>query len=212
MIGLATIVQFSACSSVTGQSNALAMTTTVDTTKSFRVGEYWVTPKQWFDLNSVIDSCKDTLRLISCAEFVYSPFGKFNSKADIKRSHLLKFVVTSKVDTMDNGSFEFQRLRYKASRLILCFDNDPEASKQSSILKGEINNSEIHLLNNISVGMEKEKFFKVFFDNYPNKLLPMYDCITIESCVEDIVHTYKFNGNKLQSIIFTTDCVWNLNY
>jgi hypothetical protein len=208
ILGLVYSFWNSSCQGSSSQNNNLQ----VDTTKSMKISNYWVTPKPSFELNTIIDSSQDTLKLVSCAEYVYSPFGKLDKKSDIKNSLLNNFLVTNRLDTLENGVFEFQILKAKSSKLILFFDNDPEATKHSSIFKGEITDKDVHLLNDIKIGMDKKYFIMTFFDYFPVQLLSEFNYIVFESCVLDISHTYKFKADKLQSIDFKTDSYWNINY
>ena len=209
IFGLILISLISACK---GSSNRIDNIQQVDTAKSMKTGDFWVMPKPTFELNSILDSSQDTLRLITCAEYVYSPFGKLDKKSDINKSLLNKFTIADKIDTMDNGVFEFQILKNKTSRLILFFDNDPEATKHSSIFKGVIIDKDVDLVNGIRIGMDKEHFIKTFFDYFPSQLLEKYNYIALESCVQDIRHTYRFKDDKLQSIDFKTDSYWTVDY
>ena len=183
-----------------------------DTTNSIKIDNFWATPKPSFELNSILDSTFDTLKLVTCAEFVYSPFGQLNNKSDLPTSNLKNFEILNRLDKIDVTEIEFQILTLNSSRLILFFENDPEASKHSYIFKGEIKDSNVNFIDGIKIGMTKENFIKTFFDSFPNELMTKYNFIVFESCVEDITHTYSFKDNKLQSINFITDSYWTVNY
>ncbi|MBT9395563.1 hypothetical protein KLP40_20525 [Hymenobacter sp. NST-14] len=186
--------------------------TQFDTTNAIKIGDSWATPKPTFEFNSLLDSSADTLKLVTCAEFVYSPFGQLNNKSDLPTSNLKNFKILDRLDKMDIGEIEFQILTLNKSRLILFFDNDPEASKHSYIFKGEIKDSNVNFIEGIKIGMTKEDFIKTFFDNFPSELMTKYNFLVFESCVQDIKHTYSFKDNKLQSINFITDSYWTVNY
>ncbi len=184
----------------------------IDTTKAIKIGNFWAAPKPSFEFNSLNNSLGDTLLIVTCSEFVYSPFGIIKDKTEFKSSLLKNFNVTNRTDSMDVGKFEFNILKLNLSKLIFLFDNDLEATKHSNLFKGEIFDSEVQLVNGIKVGMTKEEFYKVFFDNFPKDLLENYKYFILESCVQDIKHTYSFKDNKLQSITFITDSYWTVNY
>lgn len=184
----------------------------IDTTKAIKIDNYWVTPKPSFEFNSLQNSSGDTLSIVTCSEYVYSPFGIIKDKSEFKSSLLKNFSVTNRTDSMDAGKYEFNILKLNRNKLIFFFDNDPEASKHSDLFKGEIYDSEVQLINGVKIGMSKEEFYNVFFDNFSNDLMKKYKCFVLESCVQDIKHKYSFKDNKLQSINFITDSYWTVNY
>jgi len=184
----------------------------LDTTKAVKIDKYWVEPKESFEYNSLGNFTNDTLKLITCSEYVFSPFGSLREKAELKTSMLKNFSVISRVDTMKNGEFEFNVLNLKTSKLILFFNDDPEASRSSYVFKGEINDSDVKFRDNIRIGMSKEDFIRTFFKTFPNELLQRYKVIVLESCVTDIWHTYTFIGNKLKAVSFKTDSWWAVDY
>lgn len=199
-----------ACSNRTDNNPTAA--NSVDTTKSFKVDNYWVTPKPAFDFNSLGKSSGDTLVLITCAEYVYSPFGDLKDKSDLNSSLLKNFSITDRVDSMDIGPIEFQILKHNSSRLIFFFDHDPEATKHSFIFKGEIKDSDVNFLDNIKIGMNRDDFYKTFFDNFPTATQDKFKVVVFESCIQDIKHFYNFDNNKLSSVKFITDSYWTVNY
>jgi hypothetical protein len=184
-----------------------------DTTKSFKIGDFWLTPKTSFDFNSVGKSKGDTLELVTCSDYVYFPFGKINSKKELKTSLLKDFSTVDRIDSLDNGVFEFQILKFNSSKLILFFDNDPEATISSYIIKGEINDKDVRFRNNLTIGISKKDFINEFFDLFPKELIDKYNVIVFESCVTGLNHVYTFEDKKLNSIRFDcVECSWKLDY
>jgi hypothetical protein len=183
-----------------------------DTTRAIKIESNWVTPKQSFDFAAMLDSTVDTLIFVSCAEYIYSPFGQITNKSEIKTGLLKNFSVTDRVDSMDVGAIEFQILKHNSSQLIFFFDNDPETSKHSFIFQGDINDKDVTLVNGIKIGMSKARFVSTFFDTFPNELITRHDVIAFESCVDDIRHTYTFKDDKLISINFKKHSYWTVKY
>jgi hypothetical protein len=177
-----------------------------------KFGNDWITPKTSFDFNSFIDFHGDTLGFVTCAEYVYSPFGLINNKTELKSSRLSSFVCIEKVEKMENREFEFQKLSLGSNRIILFFDNDPESSKSSYVFKGEIFEKDVVLDNNVKIGMTKKAFIETFFDYFPEKMANRYSSIIFESCVQDIRHTYKFKNDRLEFIKFDSDSYWTVDY
>lgn len=183
----------------------------IDTAKSIKISGFWATPNQLIDYDSAKVS-KDTLFLVTCNEYVYSPFGIIKDKAGFKSSLLKDFDVNNKFEKMDVGSFEFNRLTHKSSRLIFFFDNDPESSKHSSIFKGEIYDSDIVFSNGLKTGINVGDFYKVFFKYFPDELKSKFKVVVLESCVDDIKHTYTFKNKQLNSVVFINDSYWKIDY
>ncbi|RKR85411.1 hypothetical protein BDD43_5682 [Mucilaginibacter gracilis] len=185
---------------------------TIDTTISFKISGTWVTPKKFFDFNSLQMASGDTLALVTCSHYVYSPFGNIKNKKQLKTSILNNFDIRNRTDSVDIGPVEFQILKLKSSKLIFFFDNDTEGSRHSFIIKGEINDAEVKFDKNISIGMSIESFYKTFFDYFPEELLHKYKVIVLVSCVDDIKHIYSFNNGSLASVYFITDTYWKVDY
>ena len=184
----------------------------IDSAKAIYLGNFVLQPKDPFEFSLINNGLSDTLALRTCTEYVYYPFGRLNNKSDLLHSKLSNFNIRNRIDKKDIGDVEFQILTLKSSRLILFFDNDPEASKHSYILKGEIKDSEVNFLEGIKIGMAKDIFFTIFFEKFPVALLKQYNYFVLKSCIDDITHTYSFKDNKLQSIDFITDSYWVVNY
>lgn len=184
-----------------------------DTTKSFKIGDFWLTPKPSFEFNSLGKAKGDTLDLVTCSDYVYFPFGKINNKNELKNSLLKDFNTVDRIDSLDNGFFEFQILKNNSSRLILFFDKDPEAVISSYIFKGEIYDKNVQFVNKVAIGMSKKDFVNEFFDVFPNELIDKYNVIILESCVTGLIHVYTFTNNQLNSIRYDcVECSWNLDY
>jgi hypothetical protein len=184
----------------------------IDTTKGVKINGYWTQPKKSFEFATMLNNTGDTLTFVTCAEYVYSPFGQIFNKSDIKSGMLKDFSMTSRIDTMDVGPIEFQILKHDSSRIIFYFDNDSESIKHSFIFQGDLVDSNLMLLDGIKIGMNKKNFIATFFDFFPNELIEKYNIIAFESCVNDIRHTYTFKDNKLKSINLKKHSYWTINY
>jgi hypothetical protein len=205
-------VLLTSCKNTNQLNNSQTVDSSIDTLISVKLQNNWITPKTSFDFNSFIDFKGDTLGIATCAEYVYSPFGLINNKTELKSSKLSGFACIDKVEKMENGEFEFQKLSLGSNRIILFFDNDTEASKSSYIFKGEVFDNNVVLDNDVKIGMSKKEFIDKFFDYFPEKLTNRYQIIVFESCVQDIRHTYKFSNDRLESIKFDSDTYWTVDY
>lgn len=213
MLALTFIYLLTACDNSSRQTNTVVITEhKIDTLKAIKIGNYWATPKKAFELNSLLDSFGDTLLLVTCSDYVYSPFGKIENRAQVKTSILKNFNIIDRSDSMDNGVFEFQILNLNSSKLILFFDNNPESTTHSYVFKGEIIDTTVVFENGVKIGMNKEKFVTTFFDSFPIDLLPKYKVVVFETCVTGMKHIYTFKENKLLSVSFISDSYWNVNY
>jgi hypothetical protein len=200
------------CNNGNQSSNSQKVDIVIDTLNSVRFGNEWITPKKAFDFNSFIDFQGDTLGIVTCADYVYSPFGLIQNKIELKSSNLSNFVRIDKMEKMENGEFEFQKLSLDSNRIILFFDNDPEASKSSYVFKGEIFDNKVVFDNDVKIGMTKKAFIEAFFDYFPENLINSHQTIVFESCVQDIRHSYRFNNDRLESVKFDSDSYWKVDY
>jgi hypothetical protein len=182
----------------------------IDTTKAVKIEGYWAVPKPSFDFNTLIENTKDTLRLVTCSKFVYSPFGALKSRNAIPKSSLSKFSIKDSIVKSESNGSEYHFLKYKTSKLIMYFDND--GPTHSYIFKGLINNEGVDFENGIKIGMDKVDFLNHFFESFPKEIISKYNFIKFESCIQDIVHTYAFKQNKLVSVVFITDSYLDINY
>ncbi len=212
IIIVAIFVLLSACDNSKRRTQSENLTTKTDTTEAIKIGDYWVTPNPLFEFNALNNSSSDTLLIVTCSEYVYSPFGIIKNKSEFNSSMLKNFSVTNRTDTIDDEKNEFNILKLNTSRLIFFFDNDSDASKHSDLFKGEIYDSEVQFVNGVHIGMSKVAFYNLFFENFPNELLGKYKYFVLESCVQGMTHIYSFKGNKLQSVNFRTDSYWTVNY
>lgn len=192
---------FISCIHEDNSSNISVQTT--DTTKAFKVDAFWITPKPSLDFNALNKSFNDTLDLVICSAFSFSPFGKLSDTSGLKSKGLRNF---NKTDTLiDFGTqtkFLAHKLKFKNSNLLIWFDTDLESSNHSYILSGDINDAEITLINETKIGMSKDTFISTYFEHFPKKLRDRYQVFVFETCVTDISHIYTFKNNNLINISF----------
>ncbi len=182
-----------------------------DSTTSFKIDNYWVTPKKSFEFNSLGQSLGDTLHLVTCSKYVYFPFGKLTDKSSLTASLLKDFTITHIIrDTFANTNisppfFEWSEsidLKLANNKLNLFLDNDPEASIHGYIRGGQIMDTNVVFANSIKVGMRTEDFYIIFFDYFPTELNKKFVAVKLESCVTDVTHIYTFNNGQLTSVKF----------
>ena len=171
-----------------------------------------VIPKASIDFNSIDKAGADTLNLVICADYVFDPFGPVYDKSQLSSSILRNFDVVSRTYKMSQDTSEVQILKHGSSKMILFFDHDPEASRHSCILKGEIYDQDIEFINGIKIGMSQRSFYNKLFSSFPDKLLKDFKVVVLTSCVEDIKHVYSFQNNTLISVKFISDTYWKIDY
>jgi hypothetical protein len=206
----------SACDSLTTHQGKLYIP--ADTTTSFRINNYWATPKKSFNYNSLRKSSEETLHLVTCSDYVYFPFGKLTDKSSLKTSLLNIFTITEcKRDTFTNIMLpsdpaddikqwtESLKLELGANKLTLFLDNDQEASMHGYIRSGQIMDKKVLFSENIRIGMSSADFYKCFFDYFPPELNLKYKIVELESCVTDVTHIYTFDNGQLSSVKFIND-------
>lgn len=185
----------------------------VDTVNSFSLHGTLVMLRPKLEFNSLDHFSHDTLSVVICGDYVYSPFGIIADSLKIQKSLLKNFEKSDRIDTSGGERFFVQSLKLKSSKLLLFFDNDPEASTHSYIIKGEIYDPEVQFSNGVKIGMSKADFFKTFFSIFPESINNQINVFCLESCIEGIRHIYVFNDNKLISVKFEcVDCTWKVDY
>jgi len=182
-----------------------------DTTNSFKIEGYRVTPKASFEFSTLNKSGIDTLDMVACSDYIYSPFGKVNDKRKFASSLLKNFTVVNRIQATSSGKVEVQILKHKASKLVFFFDNSDTAT-HSDILKGEIYDDDVVFFNAIRIGIKEDDFYKIFFDYFPPELRNKYKVIAMESCVDGIKHVYSFKDGKLSSVKFISDYQFDVDY
>ena len=194
----------------TGNKSNL-VTTKYDSTKSFRIDNYWATPKPKIEFNTLNLAGKDTLDLVICADYVYWPFGFIKNKDMFASSILKNFSLNNKHIVNEADAFEIQVLKLKSSKLIFCFD-DTDSATHSDIYKGEIYDSEVQFINGLKIGIDKTDFYNLFFDYFPTELTSKYKVVELESCIDGIKHLYTFKNGKLNSVKFISNFTFKADY
>lgn len=185
----------------------------IDTSASFRIGSYWVTPDSLFDFNTLIKSGEDTLHIVACQKYIIEPFGPTENEAQLQKSLLKYFSATTRYTKQDNGIFPFVSLAKGNNKLLVYFSNDPEELVYSNILKGEIKDSSVIFANGIRIGMQANDFYKKFFKEFPLALQRKYKTVVFDYCVDNIRHIYQFNDGKLVVAKFSQPGgIWKLDY
>jgi len=186
----------------------------VDTVNSFRIDSFWVTPKRLMKYGAIQESGADTLDLVMCGDYMFSPFGVIDIKSDLKTSKLFKFIITDTTAADGGGnSLKIQKLKFKSSKLILLFPDPGDNSDRSShIVKGEIYDKDVQFINGVMIGMKIKDFYRKFFEHFPIELMNDYKVIVFDSCVEDLKHVYTFNNGELMSVKFYGNYVIKVDY
>ena len=192
------------------QSQETSINVIHDTSDILLIDSVFVSAKPDFEFNSIRKISKDTLELVICSKFVYFPFGKIENETDLKKSQLTTFKASKK---RNSNGHEVRILKFQSSKLILFLDDDSERTVSSYIVKGEIVDPEIKFINDIRIGMTKEKFFELFFDTFPVMLAERCNEIGLIACVDGTNHYYSFKNNKLYSVRFECPvCTWKIDF
>src|SRR6202012_1803368 len=111
-----------------------------DTNRSVKIDGFWIVPKAVLDyaFGNEVTIKTDTIDLPSCSDYTFSPFGKIKDSSELPTSLLKNFSVTNKTDTSNGIKTIVQSLKLNSNKLLLFFDHDPEASRESYVIKGEI--------------------------------------------------------------------------
>ena len=96
-----------------------------DSTDAYKVAGKWMKPKKDFEFNDSARISGDTLYLVTCADFVYYPFGEIKDKSKLKQSLLNGFKVDEKaVRTDDGNELVYQILRKENNKLLLFWNEE----------------------------------------------------------------------------------------
>jgi hypothetical protein len=158
-----------------------------------------VVPKESFQMHSIEKNSNDSLVIISCGEFVYHPFGIMTKATQLSSSVLKIFKVHSHYEKRDNWKFLLYKLKYKSSQLFLLFDDNPEASISSYVMKGNIVDSSVIFSNNVRIGMSKAAFLSEFFQSYSDEFTK-FNTIIFETCVYGTRQTFSFVNDRLSKV------------
>ena len=157
-----------------------------------------INPKKDFEFNSLIKSQNDTLEIVTCADYVLFPFGRFDNIDQIKAGLLSGFKIKSQ--RTDDSVYFYYDLVQTSNRLLISIDKDSEASAHSNIVNGLIIESNVKTINNITIGMTIDTFLDLHFKSYPTETKVKFKTIIFDYCVQGIKHIYKFDNSKLISI------------
>jgi hypothetical protein len=186
-----------------------------DTDKSFKIDDFWITPKPGLDyaFGNAPTTNADTVNLPICSDYAFSPFGNIKNRSELPKSLLKHFSIVNKIDTSNGNKTIVQSLKLDSNKLLLFFDHDPEASRESYVIKGEIYDKTVTFANNIRIDMSEMAFYQMFFTNYPESLQNKYQVITFETCIEGLRHIYTFQNHHLHSVKFEcVNCTWKADY
>lgn len=145
----------------------------------------------------------DTLSIASTSDFLYHPFGKFSDiNAFVKKYEWnYKDVLKSEIKS-DSRLF---RVTSNNSSIMLLLDDE---QKSLEIVGGNINDTSILLVNGIRINMSYSSFLNVFFISVPKVISKDIRIIELESGLTGIWHYYSFADNKLKSIVFRSNYVF----
>jgi hypothetical protein len=151
---------------------------------------------------------KDTLELISTADFLYYPFGRFDSISDFiqQNDFLQKYHQEKTIESNDN--INMFKLIYKDNFLVIFKSPD---SKRIEIIKARISDPNINLVNKLKAGINKEDFLNIFFNNVDGATIQNISVIKFISGLTGVWNNYYFENNKLSYYTFDTDYQFEAN-
>ncbi len=169
-----------------------------------------LTPKLKFEFNSISPD-NDTLKIVTCMNEVYFPFGRIKSEFDLRHSALKSYKIKKRNEYVAKN--ERETLYYVSKnndRLVMFFNSDSEGTISSYITAGKIIDPTLEFSSKQKIGMTKRAFFELWFSTYPQSILH-YNSIHLISCVDDITHKYIFADDKLKEVDFVSTSYWNIN-
>ncbi|WP_205590815.1 hypothetical protein [Hymenobacter oligotrophus] len=179
-----------------------------DTAGAYKLSSGWLKPKKSFEFNDSAWVSADTLFLVTCAEFVYYPFGNIKDESMLGKSLLKGFKVNKQVTRLRDGEAStYHSLIKGKDRLLLFFakDDSPDSYWGSYIIKGELRDSTVALTNKVKVGMSANQFYSTFLTAIDAGLQQKIKFVVLEPCIDNPRHIYELSEGKLESIRF--DCL-----
>jgi hypothetical protein len=188
------------------EKQAIKLSTAVDSVGSYKLNGGWLKARKSFEFNDSARFSGDTLYLVTCADFVYYPFGAIKNESELRRSLLKNFDAKTKVVSIEaNYKSTFHSLRKGNNKLLLFFLNEDDEGWGSYIQKGILVDSSVALINGIKVGMPTSRFYSVFLTAMDAKLQRKVRFVVLEPCVDpNPRHVYSFGAGRLKTIRF--DC------
>ncbi|GAA4381595.1 hypothetical protein [Hymenobacter koreensis] len=182
-------------------------TNIIDKADVYKVDNTWFIPKKSFEFNDSARIQGDTLTLITCANFIYYPFGNIQEESFLKSPLLKELTATQKVAHVDENQFKYHLLQKDESKLLFLFkEQKPDEYWGSYIERGIINNSSIMLSNGIRTGISIKEFYSKFFKQVNQDLHSRVSIIILEPCISgNPRHVYNFTDQKLKQIKF--ECI-----
>ena len=188
-------------------------TTLLDTTDYYKLAGTWIKPKKSFEFNDSARLSSDTLFLVTCADYVYYPLGDIKDESKLNKSVLNGFNTTEIVKYYDGDVTKYHKVSKNNNKMLLFFSHNdgPDAYWGSYIVKGEIKDNAISLINGIRVGMPTGQFYSTFFEEFDEALQAKAQVVVLDPCVSaNPKHTYRFSNGKLVSILFDcAECMGN---
>jgi hypothetical protein len=150
---------------------------------------------------------RDTLKIVSTADELYNPFGKFRSVAcfELKYRHLFNKVPEYFRLHLDKNDTLFRMTI--GSSFVKMFDidstEDEDATNRMEIISAKINDPKIVFANGVRIGLTKKRFLGLFFKK--SNGLENITTIVLESGITGIWHYYYFEKDILKGIRIRTD-------
>lgn len=149
---------------------------------------------EWKDLG-------DPLKIVTTDDIGYFPFGKLSSSHET--SQYFEGYIWARTSS---NRFYVANSRNKAefdSRNKIEFYEDSELNVYQ-IVKGEINEPDLMLVNNFHVGTHVRDILKYFRIRSPKKR-SKYSVVIVETGITGMTHFYQIHNSKIQKIRFKTD-------
>lgn len=145
----------------------------------------------------------DSVFVVSGSRFALEPFGSIKGPAQVARSPLRIFSVSSFRKRQPNGEFQYHRLRHRSSLLHLRFQDDPEASPGVDYsIYGVVRDSTVPLPNGVRVGMSMDSFLDIYFERFPAEYRTATLHVVVDHCVASLRQIYRCEHGTLRSVEF----------
>ena len=143
---------------------------------------------------------QDTIIIVCTGWFFYYPFGKNSNLKELTdqvNSSEMKMEYSKSYDN------DFELFRFSQKNSYLKFTKEAETGKLE-IVAGRIVDPGLRLVNGVRVGMKKEDFVHLYFNDSNNQFAYVH-VIEFISALDGIWHYYTFKDDTLSEIRFDTD-------
>ena len=172
---------------------------TLDVVKMTDSDFYQLTKESFMDIELLLKGTK--LDIISTGDLTYELFGSSNDIKKLQKRYNNMFTVEQQVINDE----KIHKLKYKDSFIKVYYNSYKD---DYDIVSGSIANEEIKMIWNISIGMHKNDFFKILFQNSFKYNFQGIDTVSNQDYLGDNQQYFIFKADTLNKIVLESNYDW----